>query len=273
MTPSLPDEVRSFWYAMCELGEWSERTPWGIVAADSRFPLVWEANLGCVMEPMPDLAIEEVEAAVRDGLARSGGPYEHLEFWETSVVGPALDAARARAERHGRDAVMTFDGRGLRASPPDPGGAIEVDEVRTPGGEFWPWLRDSVVEYGTPLSDPVLDQLVERFRSVLVPAGLRWFVARVDGERAGYAGLISLEGVGYVEGVVTMPAFRRRGVASATVSRAVEASRRAGDRAMFLLTDPEGGARRLYERLGFRVAAEVEGCTRRLAEGWPPPGG
>jgi GNAT superfamily N-acetyltransferase len=123
-----------------------------------------------------------------------------------------------------------------------------------------------------PLSDDVMDQLLERLRSVLVPAGLRWFVARVGGERAGYAGLLSLEGVGYVEGVVTMPGFRRRGVASATVGRAIEASEENGDRALFLLTDPEGGPRRLYERLGFSVAAEVEGCTRRMADGWPMPG-
>jgi GNAT superfamily N-acetyltransferase len=272
---TLPEPVRSFWYAMCGLGEWSERTPWGVVAADRRFPLVWEANLCCVMEPVADLAIEEVESAAHPALRRHGAPYEHLEFWETSVLTPALETARARAERHSQDVVMTFD-RSRRSEPPAAGIDVDIDihieEVRSPGPEFWPWLRASVVEYGMPLSDAVMDQLIERFRSVLVPAGLRWFVARVGGELAGYAGLISLENVGYVEGVVTMPGFRRQGVASATVGRAIEASAESGDRALFLLTDPDGAPRRLYERLGFRVAAEVEGCTRRMADGWPVPG-
>jgi GNAT superfamily N-acetyltransferase len=259
---TLPEPVRSFWYAMCTLGQRSFRTPWGVVATDRRFPLVWEANLACVMEPSPDLTAEDIDSALHPALREAGAPYEHVEFWETSGLGPALEGAQRRAERRSPDVVMTFEGPAgdIPPRPPD----LDIEEVTAPDADFWPWLRGSLAEYGMTLSDQVLDQLVDRFRTVLVPAGLRWFVAHLDGRRAGYAGLLSLSRVGYVEGVVTMPGFRGRGVASATVARAIRASTEAGDRALFLLTDPDGNARRLYERLGFRVAAAVEGCTRHL---------
>src|SRR5439155_11721595 len=101
--------------------------------------------------------------------------------------------------------------------------------------EFWPWFRQSLLEFEEPRSDEVLDQIVERARTVFVPAGLRWFVAFVDGQMAGYTSLISVDGVGYVDGVVTMPKFRGQGVGTATVGRAIEASRTGGDRSLFLL--------------------------------------
>src|SRR5207247_8046361 len=102
-------------------------------------------------------------------------------------------------------------------------------------------------------------------REVFLPAGMRWFVVSVAGEPAGYASLISLEGTGYLDNVVTMPAHRRRGIASAAVTAAVAASQRAGDDHVFLLAERAGDPQRLYERLGFRVAAPIESFTRGLA--------
>jgi ribosomal protein S18 acetylase RimI-like enzyme len=72
--------------------------------------------------------------------------------------------------------------------------------------------------------------------------------------------------VGYLDNVVTMPEFRGRGVATATVGRAIEASRASGDNALFLLTEEDNPARRLYERIGFRVRAKVESFTWPLSE-------
>jgi ribosomal protein S18 acetylase RimI-like enzyme len=152
---------------------------------------------------------------------------------------------------------------GAAAEAPAPG-CVAIEEVTRPDPSFWPWYRDSLREFGMALPEDVLDQLVLRTRQVLMPAGLRWFVASIDGERAGYATLLSLAGVGYVEDVVTMPAFRRRGVASCAVASAIQASRRAGDAQVFLLTEDGGDPRRLYQRLGFRVAASIESFTTSL---------
>jgi ribosomal protein S18 acetylase RimI-like enzyme len=187
-------------------------------------------------------------------------PHEHVEFWETSVESPALAEFRRNGERPDPDEPMVFEG----PLPPAMKPAIRVDEFTHPGRSFWPWYRDSLREFGMELSEPVLDQMLRRTREVLLPAGMRWFVASVDGEQAGYSSLISLERTGYIENVVTMPAFRRRGVASAAVAAAVGASQAAGDDHVFLLTERGGDPQRMYRRLGFRVAASIESFTRSL---------
>jgi ribosomal protein S18 acetylase RimI-like enzyme len=73
-----------------------------------------------------------------------------------------------------------------------------------------------------------------------------------------------MSGTGYIDNVVTRPAFRRRGVASATVTRAVEAARAGGDTAVFLFAEDGGKPQGLYERLGFRVQAKAIGFTQPL---------
>jgi ribosomal protein S18 acetylase RimI-like enzyme len=258
---ALPEPVKSFWYAMAELGQASKRTPWGVVQTDARFPLVWEANQACVMEPDPSLSVDEIRSALHPALRRVGAVHEHVEFWETWEESPALKGFRDRDERFDPDVVMVLD----ESDPDLDVSAIRVAEVTSPSPEFWPWYRRSLHEFETPLSDDVLDQMIERMRQVLLPGGTRWFTGSLDGSMAGYASLISLAGVAYVDQVVTMPEFRGRGVASACVTATVHAALERGDRAVFLLAGEGGAPQRLYERLGFRVRARVESFTRRLS--------
>jgi ribosomal protein S18 acetylase RimI-like enzyme len=257
----LPEPVRSFWYAMTLLGERTRRTAWGAVQADARFPLVWEANNACILERDPSLMLDRVRSALHPALRQAGATHEHLEFWETSVDSPALREARAEAREVDRDAVMVHAGPSADGAHP----AVEVIQVRQPDRAFWPWYLDSLKEFEHDLSEPVLNQMVARVRAVFLPKGMRWFVGSVNGHRAGYASVISIGGVAYLDGVVTMPSFRGRGVATATVTAAVRASREAGSAWVFLLTDEQGPARRLYERLGFRVQARVESFTTPLS--------
>lgn len=257
---SLPEFVKSFWYASMELGQRSERTTWGAVATDDRFPLVWDANTAAVLAADDGLDVEAIRAALVPALHQAGAHAEHVEFWETSVESPALKEYRRSGERPDPDVAMVFDG-----PLPEPPATVRVEELTDPDGSFWPWYRDSLREFGVELSDDVLDQMVGRTREVFLPAGMRWFVGFVGNEPVGYTSVISLEGTGYLDNVVTMPAYRRRGIASGTVTAAVAASQRAGDDHVFLLAERAGDPQRLYERLGFRVAARIESFTRVLA--------
>ena len=106
----------------------------------------------------------------------------------------------------------------------------------------------------------VVDQLQSIEREVLVPAGRRWFVVPgrdgVDGIDA-LGALLVLDGVGFVDHVVTFPNARRRGHAAAITRRAVSAASGAGAARTYLLAEPEGGAARIYERMGFSPVTQI----------------
>jgi ribosomal protein S18 acetylase RimI-like enzyme len=254
----LPGTVRDFWYAASALGERYQRTPWGALMTDSRYPLIYDANNATVLERAPDLTIEEVFAALRPALREAGAHDEHIEVWETSVESPVLREIRRLAPAQRADVVMVFD-----ADAPLPDAAVvEIREVAEPDEAFWAWYEPMRAQYGEQMTQPVLDQLAARDRAMFVPAGLRFLVGTVDGQDAGFASLLSLDRVGYIDNVITLPGFRRRGIATATVSAAVRTSLGGGDRTLFLLAEEHGDPQRLYERLGFRVHSRIESMTR-----------
>lgn len=254
---SLPEPVREFRYASLQL-EGARRMPWGAVTTDARFPLVWDANNATVLEPGSGLTLHEIQRTLDPALRAAGAPYEHIEVWDTSVETRALKDLRTIDEFPAHDVVMVFEADWPAADD------SRVKELLLPGEDFWRWYRATLLEFGQELYQQVLGQMVRRIRDVFVPAGLRFFAATLDGEMAGYASAISLAGVGYLDNVVTMPAYRGRGVASATVARAVRECFEAGDRCVFLLAEKGGKPQALYERLGFRARAEVESFTRLL---------
>jgi ribosomal protein S18 acetylase RimI-like enzyme len=261
VTVKLPEPVWRFWSAAVRISSGADAFEWGFVETDPRYPDVWDANSAAVLTPGADLTLDDVLQELRPRLRAAGARREHVELWELGVECPAVAEARAAGVDAPADVVMTFEGG---SAPPEP--QVEVEEVTAFPPEFWGWYRASLNEFGTGLPEPVLDQLVARVRQVFVPAGMRFFVGLVEGRWAGYASLLRLEGVGYLDGVVTMPEFRRRGMASATVMAAVEASRAGGDETTFLLADEHGEPQALYERLGFRVASRIETLSRPLAD-------
>jgi len=229
--------------------------PWGVVTADADHPLIHDANNACVLEADPNLTPEAIRAALHPMLEEARVAFEHLEFWEASDRIPALRELRLGGTAHPADLVVVFEGaRRERGTSP----SVEVQDVRDPDPSFWAWYRHAFREFDEALTEPELDQLTDRARTIFHPAGLHWFVGTIDGERAGYTSVLALEGVAYLDDVVTMPAFRRRGVASATVMAAVRAALAEGNGLVFLLAEQGGAPARLYERLGFRTRAQVE---------------
>jgi ribosomal protein S18 acetylase RimI-like enzyme len=241
-----------------------------VVKADPRYPVVWDANYAAVYEEAPDLTLEEILGRLRPVRRAAGARGDHVEFWETGVPCPALlelrelvapGATQPEGERDEGsfwplepDVVMVFEG----PSEAGVGSEVEVREPADADEDFWAWYETTRRSWGEEFTDRVVEQLAARDREVLYPAGLRWFVGYLDGRMVGFASLLSLAGVGYLDNVVTVPEARRRGVASAAVTAAVRASQAGGDRGVYLLAEENGGPQRLYERLGFRVRARVE---------------
>ena len=107
---------------------------------------------------------------------------------------------------------------------------------------------------------------------------LRVYLAEVGGEAVGTATTIAMPNVTYacaptlfIEAVVVVPAFRRRGIARAMLQRVLADARTAGCDKIQVLSHKRhatDGAHALYDDLGF--AAEAEGFRlylRRDAEG------
>ncbi len=81
------------------------------------------------------------------------------------------------------------------------------------------------------------------------------FVAEVDGAPAGVASLVRTgDKIAGIYSVATLPAFRRRGAATALSLRCIEAFRQTGDEVLTLQVFHGSDAQRLYERLGFETA-------------------
>jgi GNAT superfamily N-acetyltransferase len=84
--------------------------------------------------------------------------------------------------------------------------------------------------------------------------GAECYLARVDGEAAGGAGMAIHEGVAAVFGAATLVEFRNRGIQSALLRRRLEVAKAAGCDFAVVCTKPGSVSQRNVQRQGFRVA-------------------
>lgn len=80
-------------------------------------------------------------------------------------------------------------------------------------------------------------------------------LATWEGVLVGTCSLAKVENWGRIDSVFTHPHFRRKGVGSALVQSAVQASITQGNRITYLFTERGGEGAKLYEHLGFRTLA------------------
>ncbi|MFB3739345.1 MAG: GNAT family N-acetyltransferase, partial [Candidatus Velamenicoccus archaeovorus] len=194
-------------------------------------------------------------------LERAGARHAHVLVFHPEGQTALIAEASTRGDRLSWDAVMelrTHARGGLRGE-----GAVRVVEVRRPDRAFWAALTRSLREFEVTEPEAVA-QILRIEREVLLPAGRRWFAVEGQGTYPALGSLTVLEGVGFVDHVVTLPEARRQGFATAIVRRIVAEARAAGASDVLLLAEPGGGAQRLYERLGFATTTQLAGTLRPL---------
>lgn len=148
-----------------------------------------------------------------------------------------------------------------RDRPADRRLAVEVDAGRHQVAEA-AGIREE--PYGR--DEDVVRQLVG-MRAALaagVPTA-RFFVGRADGVDAAVTTLYSDGTVAQVEDVATLRDYRRRGLARATVSAAIDAALEMGHELVFIVADDDDWPKDLYGRLGF----DRIGCTWALTRPGP----
>jgi GNAT superfamily N-acetyltransferase len=242
------------------LHEVVEQTWWGVVATDSRFPQLWEANYAAVDSATSDLTLEEVQEALLPALRRAGTDEEHIWVMHPEASSRLLDDLEARGRPLHWDTLMR---RGPDRRPAEP--EHRVEEVGEPGAEFWEVERLALREFG--ITEPrVVEQALRRHREVSAPAGKRWFVGRVEGGLAGIGSMLVHGDAAFVDDVVTFPPFRRRGVARSVVRAMLREAGSAGAGETYLFADQPGPIR-LYEGLGFEVVRRVATSLATAPEG------
>ena len=112
--------------------------------------------------------------------------------------------------------------------------------------------------------EALVQQILEHRRLIQRSVSTRLFAALADGRLVSHCELYSEDGVGQVENVATLPAFRGRGLARALVERAVVASRADGNTLTFLVADADDWPYRLYQRLGFEIVGRYARYLKKL---------
>ena len=247
-----------FWRALDDLLERVEPTWWGAVVTDPRFPGIWDVNYARVETTDQDLTLAEVEAALRPALAKSRAGQVHLVLSYPEELTRLLSELGARGDRLSWDVAMLH-----RGDAPPPRDDVPVEEVHEFDDNYWNRHRASLREFEV-IDEAALDQLARIEQDVEIPAGKRWFMVRGDDEIKALGSLMVLEGVAYVDHVVTFPEARGRGYASAIVSEIAAESSRAGAERIYLLAELESKAVALYERLGFERIGQLASSLRPM---------
>jgi GNAT superfamily N-acetyltransferase len=255
--PDLEPLLR-FWRALDSAFETVEPTWWGGVVADSRFPGIWDANYARVETDDAALSLAEVESSLLPVMDRTGARHGHMVVFHPEQLTALLSEASTRGDRVSWDTAMK-----LRGKVPDDTGGVDVEEIDPHDPSFWPAYRASLGEFRITEEDAI-GQLEDIERDVLIPAGKRWFAVREAGRPRALGSLIGMEGVGYIDHVVTFPEARRRGYAGALVRRIVEEARRSDLDHLYLLTEVGAQAASLYERLEFEAIGHIASTFRPL---------
>jgi ribosomal protein S18 acetylase RimI-like enzyme len=155
-----------------------------------------------------------------------------------------------------RDVYMAL--RRPRDRAAEPGLALEVDAARFERAE-----AASVREEPYGRDEAVVEQLVGmRAALARAVARSRFFVGTADGVDAAVTTLYSDGVIAQVEDVATLRDYRRRGLARATVSAAIDAALEMGHELVFIVANDEDWPKDLYAKLGFRPVGRIFVFTR-----------
>jgi ribosomal protein S18 acetylase RimI-like enzyme len=207
-------------------------------------PRVWSRNY-LVADTNLDEASSELLAAESDRILGGAG----LRHGKVEVYD---EQAGTRLEPGFRDLGWEVHCDVIMVAGRDPDRPADLSLAEEAGAdELEPvWAEENRSEpYGT--DEETVRQLVANKRVVKASRDTRFFAARVDGAIASYCDLYSHRSTGQIEAVGTLEQFRNRGLARATVSRALGASREAGNDLTFLMARRDDWPKELYRKLGF----------------------
>jgi GNAT superfamily N-acetyltransferase len=218
----------------------AESHPLGLLLHDDERPRVWVHN---------QLHVNGATGDIDDLIRILDEHYGHLTHrrvvLEDEVEGERLaEGFRGRGWVVERTVYMAL--REPRDRDPEPGLAIEVSE-----DEQRPTERRTLSEAPFATDADVVQMLIDaRAEHHRLVDRCRYVVGVADGEHVGDTTLYVVGDVAQIEDVGTLKAFRRRGIARAMVSLAIDLA--AGAELIWIAADEEDWPKELYAKLGFR---------------------
>jgi predicted GNAT family acetyltransferase len=221
-----------------------EPTPYGPVLVHTRLNRVHDLNF--LRAEHPGEASAEELAAEAERVQRAAG----IGHRRVNVSGeeqrerlePGFVALGWKPER-----FVLMVARGA----PDRTAEHEVREVDEP--TIRPLWAEAIRTEPHGKDETLVQQILEHRRAIGQAIPTQYLAAEGDGKLVAHAELYSEGGVGQVEDVFTLPAYRGRGLARSLVLRGVVESHAAGNDLTFLVADADDWPQRLYERLGFET--------------------
>lgn len=249
MTSEIVERVCTAFAWQRALGNDITRTDLAWLVTNRADPNVWDANHVSQVRARTAAEIENVLASANDALRHCA----HRLFVVDPLTPPAF-AARLALEDY-RELTPTLQlvlSGTLRVTP----ARVALRPVHSE--DDWHCLHGLVQQdhgegartHGSVLSDDVTRGIVASYRRK-APA-YQFFLAQQDGVDCAYgAGVLCDNGLGMIEDLFTLPALRRRGIASAVIAHAVAHLRAHGAAEVLIGAYTTGAPKRLYAALGF----------------------
>jgi GNAT superfamily N-acetyltransferase len=221
-----------------------EPSPYGVAHLNTDLPRVWSRNYLFADGDLGRVTAIELAAEADRILGAAGLTHRKVELVDAEAGARLEPQFRELGWEVECDVIMVARGgpdRGVDTSIVDEVPIDELVPVWSHGWQTDPRVHD----------EDVVRQLVENRRVMSKAVDTRFFAGRADGEIGSYCELYYEQDIGQIEDVFTLERFRKRGLARATVTRALDASREAGHDVTFLIADRDDWPKELYAKLGF----------------------
>jgi GNAT superfamily N-acetyltransferase len=233
-------------------------TPYGPVVVHTRLNLVHDLNFLRAEEP-GDASADELAAEAERVQGAAGIGHRRVNLRDEAQR-KRLQPGFVRLGWKSESFVLMVQRRG-----PDRRAEHEISEVDEP--TLRPLWAEATRNEPHGKDEALVQQILEHLRIMSEAMPTRLFAAEVEGKLVAHTALYSDDGVGQVENVLTLPEYRRRGLARSLVLHAVAESHADGNDLTFLVADAEDWPQRIYEKLGFetvgRYARFLNGYRRR----------
>ncbi len=228
-------------------------------------PQIWDANFASGVRAQSEAEIDEVLAAAE----RAFDHVQHRHYLIDPETPSAFEAHLALlGYRENATLELLLEGE-LRAKPRSfeiRQAESESDWVALAHLQRLDHLDAAERRKREPYSEEVSLQLAT-VRRAKAPY-LRVWIARVDGvDCACFSSWPGTNGIGKVEDLFTLPEFRRHGIATALIARAVDDARARGAGPVLIGAEPDDTPKAMYAAMGFEPVCIARSRVRAGDDG------